>query len=164
MPYRLVYLIVYRSRMYPAHWAMWIPRNDADTQAIGMVGKYINVQGDSREGFVHEITRSHDMAQSNRNKEVILLGWTDEVNVVDNSGETETYFDTEAIDRLEEIALQILAPGPSLRSASSSSSGSRTRVALQNCQTWMTEVVGNLVENNLLEEGANTVIANAPKN
>jgi hypothetical protein len=122
MSYRPVYLVVYNSRMFAAHWTMWIPDYNADTQATGNFGKYIHVKGDARNGFVHEFVRNHDMDQSTSAKEIIFLGWTDAANVANSSGGSERYVDTEATDRLEEWALYVPAPGPSLRSASSSSS------------------------------------------
>ncbi|KAN0116709.1 hypothetical protein V8E51_002686 [Hyaloscypha variabilis] len=164
MSHRPVYLVVYKSRVFAAHWTMWIPDYDANTQATANMGKYINVRGDPRNGFVHEFVRNHNMDQCTSPKEIIFLGWTDAANVAVRSSGTNCYADTEATDRLEEGALYVPAPGPSLRSACSSSSGSRNRVQLQNCQTWMTELVGKLVENGLLDARANTIIANAPKN
>lgn len=122
MSSRPVYLLVYSSHLFAAHWSMWIPHYNTDTQVTEETGKFINARGDSLNGFVHEFVRNHDLSQDPSRKEIIFLGRTDAANVADGSLGTECYTDTEATDRLEEVALSVPAPGPSLRSASSSSS------------------------------------------
>jgi len=61
MPYRPVYLLVYNSRVFAAHWSMWIPNDSTDTPATEDIGKIIQVTGDSLKGFVHEFVRNHDI-------------------------------------------------------------------------------------------------------
>jgi hypothetical protein len=127
MSSRPVYLVVYNSPMFPAHWSMWVPDYDANTQETGHMGKRIHVTGDSRTGFVHEFERNCDMNQDERLKKEILLGWTDKINVAERSGGTTLSTDTEATDTeatdtLEKWALAVPAPGPSLRNSSSSAS------------------------------------------
>ncbi|RFU25626.1 hypothetical protein B7463_g10706, partial [Scytalidium lignicola] len=164
MSQRPIYLIVHNSPIFAAHWAMWIPSYDAQTENVGHFGKLIQVEGNPLEGFKHEFMRNSDITLNTSRKEVILIGWTNEANVRDGTNEGESYTDAQATDVIEEWALYTEAPGPSLRSAGSSSSGPGSRVQLQNCQTWMSKFVAILVENEILAEQANAIFAEAPKN
>ncbi|PQE09994.1 hypothetical protein CJF31_00003916 [Rutstroemia sp. NJR-2017a BVV2] len=168
MSTRPIYLTVYSSPMFAAHWSIWIPDCDANTQKTTAIGKRIHVHGDSRVGFDHEFVRNFNMDLDERTRTDILLGWTDTANVAARTDGDTNSTDKEARDIIEKWALTIPAPGPSLRDSSSSATdifqAPRTRVKLQNCQTWMTELVAKLIEEKILDEGANTVIANAPKN
>ncbi|PQE29500.1 hypothetical protein CJF32_00003257 [Rutstroemia sp. NJR-2017a WRK4] len=173
MSTRPIYLTVYNSPMFAAHWSIWIPDYDANTQKATAIGKRIHVHGDSLLGFDHEFVRNFNMDLEERTRTDILLGWTDTANVAARTDGDICSTDKEVRDIIEKWALSIPAPGPSLRDSSSSASldfrmfgrqATRTRVKLQNCQTWLTELVAKLVEQKILDEGANTVIANAPKN
>ena len=104
--------------------------------------------------------------------------------MADRSHGTAGSTDTETTNKLEELALSVPAPGPSLRSArfiffckfkllnfscdiladTGTISGLEKSRPASHCQTWMRELVSKPVENGLLQGGANTVIANAPKN
>ena len=110
---RPVYLIIYHSPIFAAHWALWIP--SYEKEVIGKTGKIINVQGSPSEGFVHKYERNYDLSTETRSHSLKLLSWVDSKKVVDTSGEYSV--DSTAIDVLERSALAIQAPGPSLRSA-----------------------------------------------
>lgn len=127
MSNRPVYIIVYNSPLFPAHWSMWIPSYDAATDAVKHVGKLIHVNGDAKNGFRHEFTRNYDTTQTLSRKEVLFLGWTDTANVIDGSNEGPLLRDATATDTIERWALQIRAPDPSLRSQGSSSSVSENK-------------------------------------
>jgi hypothetical protein len=110
---RPVYLIIYHSPIFTAHWALWIP--SYEEEVIKKTGKIINVQGSPSEGFIHEFERNYDESTESRSHSLKLLVLIDSENVVDTSGEYSV--DNTAIDVLERSALAIPAPGPSLRSA-----------------------------------------------
>lgn len=52
--FRQVYLLITHSRLFPAHWAIWIPNV---SHLIPGTGKIINVRGDAMTGFRHEFDR-----------------------------------------------------------------------------------------------------------
>ncbi|TVY14659.1 hypothetical protein LARI1_G005936 [Lachnellula arida] len=155
---RPVYLIIYHSPIFAAHWALWIP--SYEEEVIGKTGKIINVQGSPSEGFAHEFERNYDLASETRRHSVKLLSLVDSKNIIDTTGDYST--DNTAIDILESSALTIKAPGPSLRSAEEH--GVKTRVELKNCQTWLRQFVSKLVENGTFSKDALVELDNAPKN
>lgn len=117
---RKVFLIVYRSPLFPAHWSLWIP-----SLADPNIGKRIHVTGDVHSGFKHEFVRNHDLRTETRTHVVILIGEVDDRHVVDDDTDLkdgEERFekrDKSPRDHIEEIALSAIAPGPSMNSASS---------------------------------------------
>jgi len=122
MSQRPVYIISYRSPIFPAHWALWIPSYNVETKAEGNVGKKIHVQGDASEGFTHEFLRNYDISMTVRPHSVHFISWTDAANIADGTTSGDLVSDTTATDIIEKLALDVAAPGPSLRSAGSSSS------------------------------------------
>lgn len=117
---RPVYLIVYKSRLFPAHWSFWIPTPDDET-----IGKRIQATGDALTGFVVAFERNYDIAKTSRPHELVSLDRVDSAHVNDGDavkGGPEST-DAQPIDKLEEVALSVPAPGPSLVSSSSNVRG-----------------------------------------
>lgn len=113
-----VYLIIYHSPIFAAHWALWIP--DFEKETAGNTGKIINVQGNPGDGFVHEFERNVDLTEETRSYSLKLLCRIPLDMVVKADGGHA--IDNAPIDKIEEAALAIEAPGPSLRPVSSVSS------------------------------------------
>ncbi|KAG9086522.1 hypothetical protein FS749_003599 [Ceratobasidium sp. UAMH 11750] len=157
MTTRSVYLLVFRSPVFPAHWALWVPRLD-DPHA----GKIISAVGDPSTGFAHEFQRNFSPASPNSMLPVLLSNAVDPKHIVDGEVGLESTIDADATDSLEEVALMVPPPGKSLNSVEDS--GTRRRVAIKNCQTWMSEYVGKLVERGILDASAVGVLNDAPKN
>ena len=119
---RPVYVLVFPSPLFPAHWSLFIP--SLTNQSIGI---RIHVHGDAKSGFAHEFVRGYDMGQSTQGDKLVLLGEVDEgflagdedestgVREEDGGEQTETR-DVDARNELERIALGVPAPGPSLNS------------------------------------------------
>ncbi|PVI04890.1 hypothetical protein DM02DRAFT_725567 [Periconia macrospinosa] len=154
---RNIHLLVYNSPIFPAHWALWIP-----STAKPDVGKIINAEGDAANGFEIAFERNFDLAASGRRHQVILLGQVLDEHVVDVEGDGSQSTDTTARDYMEQVALSVPAPGPSLISVSSQ--GPRQRVAIQNCQTWLREFVAALVQKGAMDQSALQILDGAPKN
>ena len=68
---RPLYLVVYHSRLFAAHWALWIPTYANET--VGDVGKVIHVEGSPSEGFSHQFKRNYDISKTSRSKSTIFL-------------------------------------------------------------------------------------------
>jgi hypothetical protein len=114
---RPVYLIIYHSPIFAAHWALWIPSYNKDV--IGQTGKVINVQGSPSDGFIHEFERNYDLSSESRSHSLKLLSLVDSNSILDTAyGDCSA--DSTPIDVLERSALDIQAPGPSLRRAGES--------------------------------------------
>lgn len=109
---RPVYLIVYNSPLFAAHWSLFIPQLGSDT-----LGKLIHVTGDVREGFQHQFKRNYDLSETTHGYQRIALPSVAANHIVDVRGNGQRSSDTTPHDDLERIALEVPAPGPSLRSA-----------------------------------------------
>jgi len=108
---RTVYLVVYNSRLFPAHWSLWVPSKDDPT-----IGKRIHATGDARAGFEVGMERNYDIEKTGRSHQVLYLSKVDESFIDDGvcvkNGESST--DGQPIDMMEEIAMGVPPPGPSL--------------------------------------------------
>ncbi|PGH13164.1 hypothetical protein AJ80_06410 [Polytolypa hystricis UAMH7299] len=147
---RTVFLLVFRSPLFPAHWALWIPSADDKN-----VGKVIEVDGSVHTGFEHSIDPVFDLSKTTRTFVVIKLGEISDDTVVDS--------ESRIIDPIEQVALSVPAPGPTLNPVASNAPP-KAPVQLSNCQNWITKFVAELVCRNLLDASANEVVQNAPKN
>ncbi len=102
-------LVIYHSPLFAAHWSLWIPsENDSD------LGKIIHVHGSVAEGFEHEFKRNYRLSEDSRTNSIRLLGTVSGSSIVDPEDETY-YTDVIPLDIMEETALRVEAPGPSLR-------------------------------------------------
>lgn len=109
---RAVYLIIFHSPIFPAHWAMYIPH----TATAGR-GTLINVRGDPSTGFCHEFERNYDPDSTTSQKKLLHLCDVEERCVVDVIGDGTASIDTYAVDDVERTALQVCAPPKTLRSS-----------------------------------------------
>lgn len=124
---RKLFLIVYKSPLFPAHWSLWIP-----SLADPNIGKRIHVTGDVYSGFEHEFVRNYNLENDTRTQVSIMLGEVDDKHVVDDEDSPDLKNDDEERDqtprdRIEEIALEVPAPGPSMNSASTTTTRDAVR-------------------------------------
>ncbi|KZT50419.1 hypothetical protein CALCODRAFT_478409 [Calocera cornea HHB12733] len=162
MPPRSVYLIVYHSPLFPAHWALYIPNLPPNEEREpNQVGRVLNVVGSSFSGFRHEFKRNYDLVADGRSYSLFLLDGEVDSALVGEPGERES-IDGEAMDALEGLALTVPAPGPSLLSADTQ--GRRGRAEIRNCQTWLREAVEAYVKAGMLHAIALERLATAPMN
>lgn len=113
---RSVYLIVFRSPVFPAHWALWIPCADDSS-----TGKLINAVGDPATGFSHEFQRNFCPASTaGAILTVLLSDCVGARHIVDGPPALalESTIDADAVDDLERVALTIPPPRKSLNSVS----------------------------------------------
>ncbi|KAH7350432.1 hypothetical protein BKA66DRAFT_541213 [Pyrenochaeta sp. MPI-SDFR-AT-0127] len=154
---RSIYLVIYHSSPFPAHWSLWIPHID-DTR----VGKRIHAIGDAAAGFEIAFERNYNISTDDRSPQVVPLAQVSDHLVVDVRGDGNASVDQNAHDYLEETALSIPAPRKSLVSASVE--GPRKRVHIQNCQTWLREVIVAFVNNKAMSADVLQTIDSAAKN
>jgi hypothetical protein len=111
--HRSVYLLVFRSPIFPAHWALWIPRQDS-----AHIGKLINTVGDPATGFAHEFQRNFRPASyaSGATLLVLLDNNVRAEHIVDGDVRDESTIDADAVDGVENVALKVPPPGKSLNS------------------------------------------------
>ena len=106
---REVYLIIYHSPLFPAHWAFWIPSVES-----AKIGKKLHVFGDAAKGFEHEFQRNYSTAGTQRKHSLVLLANVEDKHIVDVPGDGSQSSDKTAADDIERQALAIPAPVKSL--------------------------------------------------
>ncbi|KAF2871355.1 hypothetical protein BDV95DRAFT_606790 [Massariosphaeria phaeospora] len=144
-----LHLIIYPSPLFAAHWALFLPTPTSTTTP--KLGTRIHADGSPATGFTLLVEPEHDLAEcAPRSYRVVELG-----SVGEGKG----------VGDVERVAREVEVPGKSLKGVGVAGvEGLRRRVEMKNCQTWVREVVGKLVEEGLLEAGALQVVEGAPKN
>lgn len=111
---RTVYLVIFNSPLFPAHWALWIPLTDNQS-----VGKLLHATGDAAAGFQVAFERNYDLGATTRRHQVLPLAQVSDQYVVDIKGDGSRSQDQIAYDYLEQVTLRIPPPTRSLVSATS---------------------------------------------
>lgn len=109
---RTIYLIIYNSPLFPAHWSLWIPSLHNPT-----TGKRLHATGDAATGFTIVFERNYVMSADSRQHQCLPLADVSDHHVVDVNGDGSEGSDSIAHDDLERILLSVAAPGASLLSA-----------------------------------------------
>lgn len=112
---RDILLVIYNRSLFKAHWAIYIP-----SLADRGVGKKIHVHGDVLNGFTLQFLRNYALRSETLAHQEVLIHQVEDEFVLDGSGGEEHAGITPS-DRIEEVALSVAAPGPSMNSASASS-------------------------------------------
>ncbi len=112
-----IYIVCYiPSRLFPAHWCIWVPNSPGLEDGQPASGTIIQAQGDPLNGFWHEFVRDHVLSEDERRPWFRSLGVVKIKEKSGVEGPTEK-IETTARNNLEQIALLIPAPSPSLRPA-----------------------------------------------
>ncbi|KAH9831419.1 uncharacterized protein C8Q71DRAFT_726909 [Rhodofomes roseus] len=148
MPPRTIQLLVYNSRLFNAHWSIFVPRaNDPNIGSV--VG-----------GFALEFVRNYDITTDSRPIQRIDLATVPEEHVKDTDGDEEVIDgNANPIDRLEEVIVTVPVPGPSLRP---NTAAPDKRIEMRGCQWWTKQAIAALIAAGLFNEEAQTVADNAP--
>ncbi|KAK2868050.1 hypothetical protein FQN49_003201 [Arthroderma sp. PD_2] len=146
---------LYNRSLFKAHWAIYIPSlSDPGT------GKKIHVHGDVLNGFTLQFMRNYSLKTEPLAHQEVRIGQVADELVIDGPGGDESA-DVMPTDRIEEIALSVEAPGPSMNSAGNSPPARKAQ--LRDCQSWVIDVVAAIVSQGILPNETNDVIRNAPK-
>jgi hypothetical protein len=179
---RDVFLIRYRSPHFPSHWVIFVP-NRAGHHINGKnagPGKVIHVEGDVNIGFNLLFKRNYDPLQSLKTMEVVFLASINNALVVDPT-DSLTFYPEEGQalpgDKLEQIALSVLAPDKTLGVRASSLGTHIFRFAddfsfqdakgkpiNHDCQWWTKEYVRTLVAAGVMPTEALAILDNIPQN
>ncbi|KAG8842277.1 hypothetical protein FRB96_005776 [Tulasnella sp. 330] len=156
---RPIYIIVYHSPLFPAHWSLWIP-----SAANPNVGKVIHVNGSAASGFEREFRRNFDIKSITQKHSLILLAQVDEKYITDTPEDGLGTSDEVAVDGIETVALKLAPPEKSLRVSNAAKEVGTGRVQLLNCQTWLRELVILLAAESIVSDSAMSVMDSVPKN
>lgn len=142
-----LYVHVYPSRPFAAHWSFFLPQPGAGQH----VGDRIHATGDRLNGFSYEYVSEYSPEQDSRNPVAHAIGrvptspWLRPMAKEDEDGDVGTVL---ALDR---ECRRIPVPGPSLSSVSGSAGGKvPRRREVKDCQWWIKQVVTHLVNRGIL--------------
>ncbi|CAL1700018.1 unnamed protein product [Somion occarium] len=145
MSYDIAVISFSPGGLFKAHWALYA----IETNGNSTENWLIHVEGEPSSGFTHDI-KKYDIAFSRRSHHVhSLLGGA--------------HITASQLKGILDVATSIPAPGKSLRSASSAGRP-QGRVRLENCQTWLTQVVEGSIQQNYLPPEALTALHQVPMN
>lgn len=153
----VLYILIYPSRPFAAHWSFWIPYlntsgEEADT------GDRIHVTGDRLNGFQYEYVRDYNVREDERKPARFAIGLLFTASVSGGaSGNRDTGGLTadNAINPFDGACREVEAPGPSLNKVITTEAG-RTNVPppkkteVRDCQWWVKQAVAHLVERGML--------------
>ncbi|KAL2214140.1 hypothetical protein CC79DRAFT_114311 [Sarocladium strictum] len=144
--YTTLYVHVYPSPLFAAHWSFFLPREDLKSE----IGDRIHVTGDGLNGFEYEYVRDYDPKEDARRPNAFPIG---RVMMTAMQRLIGGQVVDEADDRsmFDRICRQVPAPGPSLNSASASTgNGAPKRREVRDCQWWIKQATIHLVNEGIL--------------
>lgn len=113
-PTKDIFLVIYSSRLFPSHWAVFVPSSPGSA-----TGTLINAIGDPSVGFEHEFKRDYGKEDTRRVAKTLLLGKVGSEHV-EGRREVGQSVDNVPNNTLEDLALTIPPPSKSLRSGGNS--------------------------------------------
>lgn len=154
-----LYVLVYPSRLFAAHWSFWIPYLDASGQESD-TGDRIHVTGDRLNGFQYEYVRDYNVCEDERKPNSFAIGLLSTASI---SGETEDDHhtsgvaaeETDALNAFDRACREVQAPGPSLNKVMRTDGGKATgppskKTEVKDCQWWIKRAVARLVKADML--------------
>ncbi|KAI0096830.1 hypothetical protein F4776DRAFT_556960 [Hypoxylon sp. NC0597] len=159
---RPLYVLVYPSRLFAAHWSFWLPYLDAHNQQLN-TGDRIHVTGDRLDGFLYEYIRNYDVSEDDRHPNAFPIGLVSEAHLSEPSkdgninpgGEARRDPEDVAINAFDKACREVPAPGPSLNKVNRTEAGRATgpppkRAEVKDCQWWIKEATSHLVQTAIL--------------
>ncbi|KAI1334287.1 hypothetical protein F5Y15DRAFT_295478 [Xylariaceae sp. FL0016] len=163
--HRKLYVLVYPSRLFAAHWSFWLPYPGPDAARDADTGDRVHVTGDRLTGFAYEYLRDYSVRDDDRHPNAFPIGLLSETHVHVSKAEEEhgdgdqvTVAAAGAVSALDEACRAVPAPGPSLNKvkpgggggAEGAPRGPPKRAVVRDCQWWIKEVTAHLVKTGIL--------------
>jgi hypothetical protein len=142
--YTTLYVHVYPSPLFAAHWSFFLPREDLKSE----IGDRVHVTGDGLNGFEYEYVCDYDPKEDARRPNAFPIG-----RVMTTArqrpigGQVMDGEDDRSI--FDRICRQVPAPGPSLNAASTGV-GAPKRREIRDCQWWIKQATIHLVNEGIL--------------
>lgn len=168
---RILYVLVPPSRLFAAHWSLFLPDLQYDDSRQGSsIGTRIHVVGDRLDGFRLEIIRGYN-SQNDRSLQgrMFALAQVPQQCLQPCEASSESVQDCQSKDDdegggiiseeirtpFETACSQVEAPGPSLncvyqQETAGERPGRRPKLEVKDCQWWVRQVIHSLVENQML--------------
>ena len=167
-----LYVLVYPSPLFAAHWSLWLAHTDASGHE-SHIGHRIHVTGDRLNGFEYEYIQDYNIQEDERKPKVFTIGLISstllESKVQDKVMLTNIDDKVEFYNVFDKVCQQVKPPGPSLNKVNSKSTGNGSqpppkRTEVKDCQWWIIKVVEHLVEAGMLLPGEATQGPRDPRN
>ena len=155
-----LYVLVYPSRLFAAHWSFWLPRIEEASGRELDIGDRVHVTGDRLNGFRYEYVRDYNVSEDDRNPKAFAIGLvpntllcekTGNTHGIASNGETDDHNVINAFDR---ACREIQAPGPSLAKVDMASVGRTAnpprRTEVRDCQWWLKQAAVHLTQAGML--------------
>jgi hypothetical protein len=145
-----LYVLVYPSRLFAAHWSFWIPYlNTAGKEED--TGDRIHVTGDRLNGFQYEYVRHYNVREDERKPARFAIGLLSAASV---SGNHDLTVDN-TLNPFDRACREVEAPGPSLNKIITTNAGRANgappkKMEVRDCQWWVKQAVAHLVEADIL--------------
>ncbi|KAB5547352.1 hypothetical protein GE09DRAFT_208882 [Coniochaeta sp. 2T2.1] len=156
--HRTLYVLVYPSRLFAAHWSFWIPYLDADGRESD-VGDRIHVTGDRLNGFQYEHLRHYNVREDERLPNSFPIGLLDPASVEKGNGHdwgiSGVAEEITPVNRFDKVCREVEAPGPSLNKVATTAvpnvtAGAPKKREVRDCQWWIKQAAAHLVEAGVL--------------
>lgn len=118
---QLLYVLVYPSRLFAAHWSFWIPYLNANGKEAD-TGDRIHVTGDRLNGFQYEYVRNYNVREDERKPGRFAIGLLSAASVSDNH-DTVGLTAGDALNPFDRACREVEAPGPSLNKVVTTDAG-----------------------------------------
>ena len=136
---RDIVLVRYTAPPFKDHWAIFIP--SAQNPKFGTL---IQVEGDVRSGFHHNIRRNYDLKHTTRNVQTNLIGRVADKHVHSTPSQGTLVRDApNTKDDCERVALSVPAPGPSMRPTAGNAVRSCSLYSILNEALFLTQIIAS---------------------
>ncbi|KAH8908536.1 hypothetical protein BR93DRAFT_489954 [Coniochaeta sp. PMI_546] len=157
--HRTLYVLVYPSRLFAAHWSLWIPYLDSSGQESD-TGDRVHVTGDRLNGFQYEYLRDYNVREDERKPNSFPVGSISGDSLRDwrEDGDEKSGSDAmryEGVNLFDRVCREVEAPGPSLNKVTKLTLAQTTgppprKTEVKDCQWWLKQAVEHLVEGDIL--------------
>ncbi|OTB05943.1 hypothetical protein M426DRAFT_319326 [Hypoxylon sp. CI-4A] len=154
--HRTLYVLVYPSRLFAAHWSFWLPYPTSSDSEPSHIGDRIHVTGDRLNGFVYEYIRDYNVSEDDRHPNAFPIGsiLVTDLSEASNDGKALSGegVGSAVLNAFDKACREVPAPGPSLNKVNSGTAGGAPpkRAKVKDCQWWIKEAVSHLVERGML--------------
>ena len=135
-----LYVHVYPSPLFAAHWSFFLPRHG---NILPEVGDRIHATGDRLNGFEYEYTIDYDPKMDSRNPNAFPIGR------IATSALAATEDDKSYRNGFDRVCRHVPVPGPSLNPAAAGGGAPRRR-GVRDCQWWIKQAVVRLAEEGMI--------------
>ncbi|KAI9657346.1 MAG: hypothetical protein M1821_003026 [Bathelium mastoideum] len=153
--YRTLYVLVYPSRLFAAHWSFWLPYLDTESHELE-IGHRIHVTGDRLNGFTYDFENNYDVRGDDRRPNRFPMGFVSAAHLNEEKLNEGSVGQVQVgpYNAFGRACRDVPAPGPSLNRVTESNLISTRAIPkateVKDCQWWIKQAVAHLVEERIL--------------